>query len=63
MNSGQTGAGKTYTIVGDCPESGFNTEYQSYLTKNNKGIMIRAIEYIINESRKKKDSRITISFF
>ena len=61
--SGQTGAGKTYTIVGDCPESGTNLDYRPFLIQNSKGIMVRAMEQIITESRKKRDSRITISFF
>lgn len=45
--SGQTGAGKTYTIVGDCPESGVGTDYRPFLVRNSKGIMVRAMENIL----------------
>lgn len=62
--SGQTGAGKTYTIVGNCPEAPESgLEFRPYLIDEKRGIMVRAMEEIITISRKRKDSRITISFF
>ena len=62
--SGQTGAGKTYTIIGNCPENNSDAEfYKQTLCSLERGILPRALEIIFEEHRKKKNSRITISFF
>lgn len=62
--SGQTGAGKTYSIIGNCPENNSDTEfYQKTLCSLERGILPRALEIIFDEQKKMKNSRITISFF
>lgn len=62
--SGQTGAGKTYTIVGNCPEINSDSEnYKVSLLTNERGILPRALQRVFDEQMAKKDSRITISFF
>jgi hypothetical protein len=64
LRSGQTGAGKTYTIIGNCPENNSDFDYyKSTLSSNERGILPRALEMIFDEQRKKRNSRITISFF
>ena len=63
-NSGQTGAGKTYTMVGNCPELNSDAEkYKVSLLTNERGILPRALQRIFDEQTAKRDSRITISFF
>ncbi len=62
--SGQTGAGKTYTIVGNCPEINSDSDnYKVSLLTNERGILPRALQRVFDEQTAKKDSRITISFF
>lgn len=63
-NSGQTGAGKTYTIVGNCPELKSDAEkYKFSLLTNERDILPRALQRIFDEQIAKRDSRVTISFF
>ncbi len=47
--SGQTGAGKTYTIVGNCPELNSDTEnYKVSLLTNERGILPRALQRVFD---------------
>lgn len=66
---GQTGAGKTYTIAGECPDNINNVEVQVVREKlehdTTRGILPRALEMIFTEIRKRKepDPKISLSFF
>jgi hypothetical protein len=63
-DSGQTGAGKTYTMVGNCPELNSDAEnYKVSLLTDERGILPRALQRVFDEQTAKRDSRVTISFF
>lgn len=66
---GQTGAGKTYTITGDCPENISSVETSvirhKLLNESTRGILPRALEMIFTEVKKRREPepRILLSFF
>lgn len=44
LQSGQTGAGKTYTIIGNCPENNSDFDYyKTSLCSLERGILPRAL--------------------
>lgn len=55
---GQTGAGKTYTVTGDCPENigsvDSATIKHKLLNESTRGILPRALEMIFAEVKKRK---------
>jgi hypothetical protein len=64
LGSGQTGAGKTYTIIGNCPENNSEFDhYRSSLCGGQRGILPRSLELIFEEQKRKRNSRVTISFY
>jgi kinesin family protein 4/21/27 len=64
LGSGQTGAGKTYTIIGNCPENNSDFDhYRSSLCGGQRGILPRSLELIFEEQKRKRNSRVTISFY
>lgn len=61
--SGQTGAGKTYSIIGDYSHLDSRDNLETYLMGSERGILSRSLEMIMMETKKVRDSRITLSFF
>jgi hypothetical protein len=63
--SGQTGAGKTYSIIGDYSHLDSRDNLETYLMGSSRGILSRALEMILQEIRKAKDkdARLYLSFF
>jgi kinesin family protein 11 len=60
---GQTGAGKTYSIIGDYSHLDSRDNLEAYLMGSERGILSRSLEMILQEVKKAKDCRLLLSFF
>jgi hypothetical protein len=60
---GQTGAGKTYSIIGNYAPNESQENLFNFLSSKERGILSRSLEMIMNSAAKEANCRLFVSFY
>lgn len=60
---GQTGAGKTYSIIGNYSPNESQENLFNFLSSKERGVLSRSLEMIMNIASKEPSSRFYVSFY
>ena len=60
---GQTGAGKTYSMIGNYSPKDSQQNLHMFLSQKEKGILSRSLEMIMSYAHKRKGNRVFVSFY
>ena len=60
---GQTGAGKTYSIIGNYTPNESQENLFNFLSSKERGILSRSLEMIMNSAAKEPNCRLFVSFY
>lgn len=60
---GQTGAGKTYSMIGNYSPKDSQENLFNFISSKERGILSRSLEMIMTQTQKKKGVRVFVSFF
>lgn len=60
---GQTGAGKTYSMIGNYSPKDSQENLFNFLSSKERGILSRSLEMIMSYMHKKQGNRVFVSFF